>query len=201
MLALGQIIRLIAIQRVMVRHGLDEFIFATNILKPFRYIFYILPWNWVKRNYEPRGERLRKAIEELGPIYVKFGQILSTRRDLLPKDIAQELAKLQDKVPPFPGSEARSIIEEAYERPLNDVFLEFDEFPLASASIAQVHAARLKDGREIIVKVIRPGIEKNIKNDLALLSFLAMKAEQYYSKGSSLRLQGVVAEFEKNLDG
>ena len=201
MLTPGQLLRLFHIQRVMVKHGLDEILFATKYLKPVRYLFYLFPWNWVKRKYGPRGNRLRKAIEELGPIYVKFGQILSTRRDLLPSDIAQELAKLQDSVPPFPGREARHIIEEAYEKKLEEVFLEFDEYPLASASIAQVHAGKLKNGKDIIVKVIRPGIERNIRRDIGLMSYLAEKAEQFYSQGRSLRLTGVVAEFEKTLFG
>ena len=185
----------------MVKHGLDEILFATKYLKPVRYLFYLFPWNWVRREYGQRGMRLRLAIEELGPIYVKFGQILSTRRDLLPDDIAQQLAKLQDSVPPFPGSEARRIIEAAYEKKLEDVFLEFDEFPLASASIAQVHAAKLKNGKDIIVKVIRPGIERNIRRDLGLMNYLAEKAERFYSQGRSLRLKGVVTEFEKTLFG
>lgn len=201
MLTPGQILRLLYIQRILVRHGLDEIIFETPLLKPFRYMLYLFPWNWVKRDYGPRGQRLRLAIEELGPIYVKFGQILSTRRDLLPSDIAEELARLQDRVPPFPGSEARRIIEETYDRKLEEVFAEFDEYPLASASIAQVHAGKLKNGKEIIVKVIRPGIEINIHRDIGLLSFLAEKAEQYHSMGQSLRLKGVVAEFEKTIYG
>lgn len=201
MLTPGQLWRLFYIQRVMVKHGLDEILFATKYLKPVRYLYYLFPWNWVRRKYGPRGMRLRLAIEELGPIYVKFGQILSTRRDLLPDDIAEQLARLQDSVPPFPGSEARRIIEEAYEMKLEEVFLDFDEFPLASASIAQVHAARLKNGKDIIVKVIRPGIERNIRRDIGLLSYLAEKAERYFSEGRSLRLKGVVAEFEKTLFG
>jgi ubiquinone biosynthesis protein len=201
MLTPGQLLRLFYIQRVLIRHGLDEILFATKYLKPVRYLFYLFPWNWVRREYGPRAGRLRLAIEELGPIYVKFGQILSTRRDLLPKDIADELAKLQDNVPAFPGSEARAIIEAAYEKPLMEVFLEFNEVPLASASIAQVHAAKLKNGREVIVKVIRPGIERNIRRDIGLMNYLAEKAERYYSEGKSLRLTGVVAEFEKTLFG
>lgn len=201
MLTIGQLIRLIAIQRVLIRHGLDEIIFATHLLRPVRYLFYLFPWNWFRRQHGPRGKRIRMALEELGPIYVKFGQILSTRKDLLPPDVADELAKLQDKVPPFPGSEARKIIEHAYEKRLDEVFLEFDEYPLASASIAQVHAARLKNGKDIIVKVIRPGIETNIRRDLGLLLFLAGKGEKYYAKGRTLRFTGVVREFERTLYG
>jgi ubiquinone biosynthesis protein len=199
MFSLGQIFRIIAIQRVLIRHGLDEIIFATHLFRPIRFVFYLLPWNWFRRVQGPRAERLRQVLEELGPIYVKFGQIMSTRRDLLPEDIAEEFARLQDRVPPFPGSVARSIIEKAYEKDLDDVFLEFDETPLASASVAQVHAAKLKDGRDFIVKVIRPDIETIIRRDLELMYFLANKADTYYSKGRSLRVRGVVKEFERTL--
>ncbi len=194
-----QILRLLTIQRVLIKHGLDEFVFATHLFRPFRFIYFILPWNWFGRKTGPRAVRMRSALEDLGPIYVKLGQILSTRRDLLPEDIANEFAKLQDNVAPFSGEVARSIIEKAYQEKLENVFLEFDETPLASASIAQVHRAVLKDGREFIVKVIRPDIERLIKNDLALLHLLAEKAEKYYRKGRALRFTGVVDEFEKTL--
>ena len=196
---MDQILRLLAIQRVFIKHGLDEFIFATHLFRPFRFIYFLLPWNWFGRKTGPRAERMRAALEELGPIYVKLGQILSTRRDLLPEDIANEFAKLQDNVAPFSGQVARQIIEEAYQQKLEDVFLEFDEKPLASASIAQVHRAALKDGREFIVKVIRPDIERLIKRDLALLYLMAEKGEKYYRKGRALRFTGVVDEFEKTL--
>jgi ubiquinone biosynthesis protein len=199
MFSLGQIFRILAIQRVLIRHGFDEIIFATHLFRPIRFVFYFLPWNWFRRAQGPRAERLRQVLEELGPIYVKFGQIMSTRRDLLSEDIAEEFARLQDRVPPFPGSVARSIIEKAYEKDLDDVFLEFDETPLASASVAQVHAAKLKDGRDFIVKVIRPDIETTIRRDLELMYFLAQKADTYYSKGRHLRVSGVVKEFERTL--
>jgi ubiquinone biosynthesis protein len=194
-----QILRLLAIQRVLIKHGLDEFIFATHLFRPVRFLFYIFPWNWFGRKKGPRAERMRLMLEELGPIYVKLGQILSTRRDLIPEDIANEFAKLQDAVAPFSGKVARKIIEEAYECELSDVFLEFDETPLASASVAQVHRATLKDGRDFIIKVIRPDIETLIRKDLSLLHLLAEKAEKYYRKGKALRFTGVVAEFEKTL--
>jgi len=201
MVRFGEFIRLITIQRILIRHGLDEIIFATHLFRPVRYLFYLFPWNWFSREHGSRAERVHHALEDLGPIYVKFGQILSTRRDLLPEDISAELALLQDKVPPFPGHVARRIIEEAYEQKLEDVFLEFNESPLASASVAQVHAAKLKNGKDIIVKVIRPDIEKNIRRDLGLLYFLAEKADHYYSEHRSLRLTGVIAEFEKTIIG
>ena len=194
-----QILRLLAIQRVLIKYGLDEFIFATHLFRPVRFLFYIFPWNWFGRKKGPRAERMRLMLEELGPIYVKLGQILSTRRDLIPEDIANEFAKLQDAVAPFSGKVARKIIEDAYECDLNEVFLEFDETPLASASVAQVHRATLKDGRDFIIKVIRPDIETLIRKDLSLLHLLAEKGEKYYRKGKSLRFTGVVTEFEKTL--
>ena len=110
-----QILRLLAIQRVLIKYGLDEFIFATHLFRPVRFLFYIFPWNWFGRKKEPRAQRMRLMLEELGPIYVKLGQILSTRRDLIPEDIANEFAKLQDAVAPFSGKVARKIIEDAYE--------------------------------------------------------------------------------------
>ena len=137
--------RLIEIQRVLVRHRLDEFVRATHLYRPLRFLFLLSPWTWFERGKDaPRGERLRLALEELGPIFVKFGQALSTRRDLLPLDIADELAKLQDRVPPFDGKVARAIVEQAYGRAAEQVFSSFDEQPLAAASIAQVHAACLR---------------------------------------------------------
>ncbi len=195
-----QFLRLLAIQRAFIKYGLDEFIFATPLFKPFRIIFYMLPWNWFgQRRKGPRAHRLRLMLEELGPIYVKLGQILSTRRDIVPEDIVNEFAKLQDDVFPFPGAEARKIIEDAYECKLDEVFLEFDETPLASASVAQVHRATLNDGRDFIIKVLRPGVETLIRKDLSLLQYLAEKAEKYYPKGKALRFTGVVREFEKTL--
>src|SRR6476620_1295294 len=158
--------RLLDIQRVLVRHGLDEIVLATHLFRPLRYAFYLSPATWFERTKGgPRGERIRLALEELGPIFMKFGQALSTRRDLLPADIADELAKLQDRVPPFPGAEARAIVEAAYGKPVNEAFSTFDEQPLAAASIAQVHVARLRDGREVIVKVLRPNMRAVIERD------------------------------------
>ena len=153
---LGEISRLITIQKILVRYGLDEIAFASNVSRSTKILFYTFPWNWFGRKHGPRGERLRRALEELGPIFIKFGQLLSTRRDFLPEDISREFLKLQDNVPPFPSKEARRIIEDAFENKIEDIFLEFDDTPLASASIAQVHAATMKDGRKMIVKVVRP---------------------------------------------
>ena len=194
-----QFLRLLVIQRVLISHGLDEIIFATHLLRPVRFIFYILPWNWFNKNKEKRAVRIRLMLEELGPIYVKLGQILSTRRDLIPKDIADEFAKLQDNVAPFSGKIAREIIEDAYGRNIYDIFSKFDETPLASASVAQVHSATLKDGRKFIIKVIRPGIESLIRKDLDLLHLLAKKAEKYNKNAKSLKFTGVIKEFEKTI--
>lgn len=195
----AQVLRLLHINFVLVRHGLDEIILATHLFRPVRFVLYLLPWNWFRQNREPRGVRIRQALEELGPIFVKFGQILSTRRDLLPDDLAIEFAKLQDNVPPFPGAVARLLIEEAYDQPLNKVFGSFDEEPLASASIAQVHTATLLDGREVIVKVVRPGIAKAIQRDIALLKVIADLAERYWSEGPRLRPREVVEDYERTI--
>jgi len=195
----GQLVRLFAIQRVLVRHGVDELILQIPLLRSIRFLLYLLPWNWFRERSAPRAVRMREVFEDLGPIFVKFGQILSTRRDLLPDDIAEELARLQDAVPPFPGSQARAIVERAYGTDLAEVFTRFDEQPLASASIAQVHAASLADGREAIVKVVRPGIRRLIARDLGLMYLVAGMAERYWSHGRRLKPTGVVAEFEKTV--
>ena len=199
MLTLGQTKRLLGIQRVLIRHGLDELVFAMRIFRSVRFIERMLPWNWWRRNKGPNAERVRLALEELGPIFVKFGQILSTRRDLLPESYANELAKLQDRVPPFPGQVATRIIEQAFNKSVDEIFMEFDEVPLASASIAQVHSATLQDGRQMIVKVVRPDIEKTIKRDLGLMHLLAEKAEAYWEEARRLKPTNVVREFEKTL--
>ena len=149
--------RVLTIQRVLVKYGLDDIISKTHLLRPLRFLFYVFPRR--RRRDAPIGERIRLALEELGPVFVKFGQAISTRRDLLPREIADELAKLQDAVPPFPADQAVAIIERAYSRPVDEVFARFDRVPLAAASIAQVHTARLADGAEVIVKVLRPGVE------------------------------------------
>lgn len=201
MITPGQALRLLTIQRVLIKHGLDEIVFATHLFRPIRFLFYLLPWNWFRRVRGNRAERLRQVLEDLGPIYVKFGQLLSTRRDVLPPDIADEFSKLQDHVPPFPGSQARRIIERSLGRKLTEVFLNFEETPLASASIAQVHDAVRLDGRRVIVKVVRPDIEKTIRRDLSLIRTLAEMAERYWPGGRFMRPTNVVREFEKTLLG
>jgi len=192
--------RLLQIQRVLLKHGLDDFVRATHLYRPLRFLFFLSPGIWFeRRRYASRGERLRLALEELGPIYVKFGQAVSTRRDLLPEDIANELAKLQDRVPPFPGSVAREIIERAFGRPVADTFAEFDETPLAAASIAQVHAARLADGKDVVVKVLRPGMRAWIERDLEVMYALARLAHRYWGEARRLRPLEIVAEYEKTI--
>lgn len=191
--------RLIRIQRVLLRYGLDEFVFKLHLFRPLRYLTYLSPSYWLGRRNEPRGERIRKALEDLGPIFVKFGQILSTRQDLLPADIGEELSKLQDNVPPFADELARQIIEKSLERPIEEVFAEFSESPLASASVAQVHTAKLHTGEDVVVKVLRPGIDKIIDADVALLYTLAELANKYWSEAKRLKPLEVVQEFDHTI--
>ena len=199
MFKFSQVLRMVYINRVLVRHGLDEIVLATHLFRPIRLVSYLLPWNWFRGELPPRSERIRMALEELGPIFVKFGQNLSTRRDLLPNDIADQLAMLQDRVPPFSGEQAREIIEKSLGQNVYTLFKEFDVKPLASASIAQVHVAMLQDGTPVVIKVLRPGIEKIIKRDIGLLYTLAELAERYWPEGRRLRPLEVVQEYEKTI--
>ena len=194
-----QLLRLLYISTVLVRHGLDDIVLATHLFRPIRFVRFFLPWHWLRGPLPPRGVCIRQALEELGPIFVKFGQMLSTRRDLLADDIAVELARLQDRVPSFPGMQARVIIETTLGQPVTELFAEFDEAPYASASIAQVHLARLHDGRDVVVKVVRPGIQSIIARDIELLYVVAALAERYWSEGRRLRPSAVVAEYEKTI--
>jgi len=192
--------RLLQIQRVLLKYGLHDFVRATHLYAPLRFLFYLSPDTWLNphRTASP-AVRLRLALEELGPIFVKFGQAVSTRRDLLPTDVADELARLQDRVPPFPGSMARAIVEGAYGRPVSEAFSHFEETPLAAASIAQVHAARLPDGSEVVVKVLRPDMRELIERDLEVLFALAELAQTYWREGRRLRPREIVAEYEKTI--
>ncbi|HXI75914.1 MAG TPA: ubiquinone biosynthesis regulatory protein kinase UbiB [Steroidobacteraceae bacterium] len=192
--------RLLQIQRALVRHGLDDFVRATHLYRPFRFLVYLSPWTWFQRSIGiTRGERLRLALEELGPIFVKFGQAVSTRRDLLPADIADELAKLQDRVPPFDSAVAIAAIEKAFGRPLGELFGSFDPKPLAAASIAQVHVATLKDGPEVVVKILRPGMRESIDLDLEVLDYLAELADRYWGESRRLRPVELVREYRKTI--
>ena len=189
--------RMLAIQRVLVKYGLDDVIKETHLWRPLRFLFYLAPRR--RDRSAPLGERIRLALEELGPIFVKFGQAISTRRDLLPPDIADELAKLQDAVPPFPVELAIATLDEAYGEPVANVFERFDKEPLAAASIAQVHTAKLKSGHEVIVKVLRPGVLEQIERDLAVLRMLAGLADRYWEHGKRLRPLEVVDEYEHTI--
>jgi ubiquinone biosynthesis protein len=191
--------RLLHISWILHRNGLDDLILETHLFRPIRYLAFFTPNYWRKDELPPRGVRIRCALEELGPIFIKFGQILSTRRDLLPVDIADELALLQDNVAPFSGVDAQNIIETALESPVLELFQEFDDTPLASASIAQVHPATLKDGTKVIIKVLRPDVEKRIKRDIQLLYAIAGMARRFSKDGRRLRPVEVVHEFEKVL--
>ena len=187
------------IGRVVLRYRLDELLDDTPAERWLRLGKPFAPRTPASVARLPRGERLRLALQELGPIFVKFGQILSTRRDLLPADIAEQLALLQDQVAPFDGDTARAIVEHALGEPVATVFARFDTTPLASASIDQVHAARLRNGRDVVVKVLRPGIEKQIGADIALLKSLAALVDRTHPNADKIRPQAVVAEIETTL--
>jgi len=191
--------RLFRIIIVALRFELDEFFLGHERVRGLRAALRVLtPWR--RRSQAPRAQRLREALEALGPIFVKFGQMLSTRRDLLPTDIADELAKLQDHVPPFPAAQARATLERAYGKPLEQVFRRFDAEPIASASVAQVHLAELPDGREAAVKILRPGIASVIAEDLDLLHGAATLIEWLWADGRRLKPHEVIAEFAKHLE-
>jgi ubiquinone biosynthesis protein len=192
--------RLIAIQKALWRYGLADYTRGTGIHRRLKLVAACLPWLWFQRRHPgTRGARLRLALQELGPVFVKFGQALSTRRDLLPPDIADELVLLQDQVPPFDGEVAKSIAEQALGVPLDSVFARFDTTPLAAASIAQVHAATLPDGREVIVKILRPGMRELIERDIEVLYEVARLAARWSTEAARLRPVEVVREYEKTI--
>src|SRR5476649_943071 len=186
-------LRLLRIVSTIGRYGLDEFLPRRGVLaRAFLGSFRL--WRDPAR---PRGERLRLALESLGPVFVKFGQLLSVRRDMIPEDVADELAKLQDRVPSVPWPAIAALLDEAYGKPHAEVFASFDSVPVASASVAQVHFATLPDGREAAVKILRPGIARVIAGDVALLYAVAALVERFAADGPRLRPREVVAEFEK----
>lgn len=193
--SLRQFLRIWHIGVILKRHRLDELFNMDRLPSPIRWMRVFIPAGKDMSGLS-RGERLRLALQELGPVYVKFGQILSTRRDLLPHDIAEELALLQDQVTPFPGEQAQEIIEAALGEPVEKIFAAFDTTPLASASIAQVHPATLHDGREAVVKVVRPGIGKQLRKDIDLLKAIAKLAEKVLQGGARIQPLKVVLEFE-----
>ncbi len=190
------IFRLFFVIFVALKYGLDEF-FNSKIIKIIQ--FFLVPIRFTQSKKE-RGERLRLALERLGPIFVKFGQMLSTRRDLLPIDIADELAKLQDQVPPFDFKQAKEIIENAYKKKLPEQFTVFEEKPIASASVAQVHFASLGTGEEVAVKILRPNIQNQVKKDIKLLTWVAIIIENIWADGKRLKPKEVVAEFAKHTE-
>jgi len=193
--------RLFRIQRVVIRYRLDDLLFVLPLPWWMMALRYVMPWRLIPRKISelPRGARLRLALQDLGPIFIKFGQILSTRRDLLPEDIADELMLLQDRVPPFDPQVAIKLIEEQLGAKISDVFSRFDVTPLASASVAQVHSARLKSGEEVVVKVVRPGLKPIISQDLAWLFILARTAERMSADARLLHPVDVVADYEKTI--
>ena len=192
-----QFFRLFKIITITLRFGLDEFILGHTKLRPLQNLVKItLFWRNLK---QPRAERLRLALEALGPIFVKFGQMLSTRRDLIPLDIADELAKLQDQVPPFPYASVAQTIQSSFGLPVEQVFEQFDVLPVASASVAQVHFAHLPGGIPVAVKILRPGISVVIEKDLVLLDSAALLMQKLWSDGKRLKPREVVAEFSKHI--
>ena len=189
--------RLLFICITVLRYGLDELALSSFRQRWVRALVRVMT---IGRTLDaPRGVRLRMGLERLGPIFVKFGQVLSTRRDLLPADLADELAQLQDNVPPFPAEHARRLVEQAFGRSIDSIFASFEAEPIASASIAQVHFATLKDGREVAVKVLRPGMLDVIDDDLSLMRTLARWVERLSADGKRLKPREVVAEFDNYL--
>jgi len=192
--------RLVQIHRVFHRYGLIDYTRGSSLYRRLRWVNALSPWLWMQGSVRgPRGERLRLALQELGPVFVKFGQAISTRLDLLPTDIAQELVKLQDQVPPFPGEVAQQLVTEALGAPVAQLFRRFDTEPLAAASIAQVHAAELPDGREVIVKVLRPGMRELIQRDIAVLYALARLGARHSTEIRRLRPVEIVREYETTI--
>lgn len=193
---LRQFARLWRVLRTFSRYGLDEVVEFVQPRGPWRFLARL---SRTERRDQSRGARLRLALQELGPIYVKFGQVLSTRRDLLPADIADELTLLQDRVAPFPGAQAQAMIEAALGGPVDAFFSHFELQPLASASIAQVHAAELKTGERVVIKVLRPGIDRQIRSDLDLLITLATMAQRVLTDRKRIRPLDIVSEIERTL--
>ena len=192
--------RIIKIQAKLVEHGLDEILLTKSWMRIVLFLFRLHPSTRKKTDKEFQvGESVRLVLEDLGPFFIKLGQILSTRRDVIPDHIAFELGKLQDSVPPFSGNVAKNIIEESFGKKLNEVFDSFDMKPIASASIAQVHIARLVTGEEVVVKVVRPDIRPVIEKDVDLMYFLARIMEKYWPPAKSLRPTLIVEELEKTI--
>ena len=191
--------RLVYIAYIWNKYNLVDIVADLPLMQAIKFTMYLNPKNWRRKKQDNRGERLRLALETLGPIFIKFGQALSTRPDVIPADLAKELSKLQDKVPPFPEAQSIEIIESSLGASVDEIFKEFTKKPLASASIAQVHSAVLQNGKEVIVKVLRPGIKKILVNDIALLTSLAEMVERYIPTTRRMKPTEVVAEIERDL--
>jgi ubiquinone biosynthesis protein len=208
--------RVVHVAAVLVRYRVDDLIDEQHALRPLRWLRVFLPRPRKPIAALPRGARLRAALTELGPIWVKAGQVLSTRRDLIPEDVAEELAHLQDRVTPFPGTEARAIVEQSLGKPIGELYASFDETPLASASVAQVHAARLRPppagrvagarsaaspdaGREVVVKVLRPNVGKSIRKNLELLDALAWLVQRWHPQADKIRPRDMFNEVARTL--
>ncbi|RTE64240.1 ubiquinone biosynthesis regulatory protein kinase UbiB [Amphritea opalescens] len=195
-----RLLRIFKIARVFARYRLDTFFEQVSLHWYARLLLKLMLWRYfIPVGPRSQGERLRLALEELGPIFIKFGQMLSTRRDLLSDDLALELKKLQDQVPPFASAYSQQLIEEALNAPVEELFAEFNPEPMASASVAQVHEALLYNGEEVVIKVIRPGIGKTIKKDMALLYTLARLVETLWAEGRRLKPVEVVADYENTI--
>ncbi|MFT5399265.1 MAG: ubiquinone biosynthesis protein [Planctomycetota bacterium] len=191
--------RLISINYTLARFGLDEVVLSIHFFRPLYLLGKINPFNWFRGNHLSQAERLRLCIESLGPIFIKFGQMMATRRDLLGDEITDELAGLLDRVPAFPWPEALAIIEQQLGQPLDLAFRSFNEKEIASASIAQVYAAELPGGEQVVVKVVRPGIEKRIRQDIQVLYMLAELADRYWDEAGRIKPLQIVHEFEKTI--
>ena len=201
--------RLLQIRRVIIKYNLISLFEERSLPKTARWVLGAA-FRSSAANDMPRGERIRLALEELGPVFVKLGQALSTRPDLLPQDISQELTKLQDQVPSFSGEQAIDIIRQTYGDQVDDIFDSIDQTPMASASVAQVHSATLKEGlaiegqngekqNNVIIKVIRPGIDKVIDSDLKVMAKLAGYLQKYWSRGKQFRPLDVIKEYESTI--
>lgn len=196
---MSRLSRLLAINFTLARYGLDEILAPLPFFGPLRWLSWINPFNWFRSNDLTQAERLRLCIEELGPIFIKFGQMLSTRQDLLPDEIVAELEKLLDRVPPFPLQQARDILQQQLGMTIDEAFSNFDDNVLASASIAQVYSAQLTSGEDVVVKIVRPNIEARIRQDVDVLLLIAGMADRYWSEAKRIKPTQVVHEFEKTI--
>jgi ubiquinone biosynthesis protein len=193
------IFRSFSILRVIIRYRLDVALLGYALPLPVRLIFWCMPWRLLVPVRGNVGQRLRLALIDLGPVFVKFGQLLSTRRDMLDDELAEQLATLLDKVPAFDSQQSKRLIEQALKQTVVDAFAEFDDEPLASASVAQVHSARLISGEAVVVKIIRPGIRRTIERDLKLMRLVAKVINAAVPDLRRLRLHDVIDEYEKTI--